>query len=488
MTANVLVPVIIAGGAGTRLWPVSREGHPKPFMRLADGETLIEKTYRRAAKLPGVIQADGKSKLLTVTNRDYYFMSRDELHKAGATGSFLLEPCGRNTAPAIAMAAHRVQDKFGPDALMLVLSADHLIRDEVAFADAVKIAIILASSEANLLVTFGIVPTAPETGFGYIKAGAAINGGYQVEAFVEKPDAVTAKKYLDSGSYFWNSGMFCFSAGQFLKQLGMCAPEVADACEKCWAELKKVASLEETMLEIPEALFPQVPDISVDYALMERSKLVAVVPSDIGWSDIGSWNAIRDLVQADSQNNRAYGDAIFVNSQNTFVQAEDRLVAAVGLNNVMIIDTPDALLVANPDYSQDVKQVVNLLKKVDHDAFKLHKTVCRPWGTYTVLEEGSGYKMKRIEVKPGGRLSLQMHEHRSEHWIVVKGQAMVVNGESEQLINQNESTYIPAGHKHRLENRTKDDLVLIEVQCGGYLGEDDIIRFDDLYGRVVKSK
>lgn len=481
---TILVPVIMSGGAGTRLWPVSREGHPKPFMKLADGETLIEKTYRRAAKLPGVIQTDGKSKLITVTNRDYYFMSRDELHKADANGSFLLEPCGRNTAPAITMAAHRVQDKFGPDALMLVLSADHLIRDEVAFAEAVQKAVQLASSDANYLVTFGIVPTAPETGFGYIKAGGELKGGYQVEAFVEKPDVAIAQKYLDSGSYFWNSGMFCFSAGQFLKQLSMYAPEVGEACAKCWAALKDNASLEETMLEIPEPLFQQVPDISVDYAVMERSNCVAVVPSDIGWSDIGSWNAIRDLVEPDSQNNRAYGDAIFVNSQNTFVQSEDRLVAAVGLDNVMIIDTPDALLVVTPDHSQDVKQVVSLLKKADHDAFKLHKTVCRPWGAYTVLEEGSGFKMKRIEVKPGGRLSLQMHEHRSEHWIVVKGEAVVVNGERELIVKQNESTYIPAGHKHRLENRTNDDLVLIEVQCGGYLGEDDIVRFEDNYGRA----
>lgn len=481
---TILVPVIMSGGAGTRLWPVSREGHPKPFMKLADGETLIEKTYRRAAKLPGVIQADGKSKLITVTNRDYYFMSRDELHKAGATGSFLLEPCGRNTAPAIAMAAHRVQDKFGPDALMLVLSADHLIRDEVAFAEAVHKAIQLASSDANFLVTFGIVPSAPETGFGYIKAGGELKGGYQVEAFIEKPDAVTAQKYLDSGNYFWNSGMFTFTASQFLKQLNIYAPEVGEACAKCWFALKSSASVENAMLEIPEALFQQVPEISVDHAVLERSNRVAVVPSDIGWSDIGSWNAIRDLVAPDLQNNRAYGDAIFVNSQNTFVQSEDRLVAAVGLDNVMIIDTPDALLVANPGNSQHVKEVVSLLKKADHDAFKLHKTVCRPWGTYTVLEEGMSFKIKRIEVKPCGRLSLQMHEHRSEHWVVVKGEALVVNGERELIVKQNESTYIPAGHKHRLENRTQDDLVLIEVQCGDYLGEDDITRFEDNYGRV----
>lgn len=461
---------------------VSRRA-PETLHEAADGETLIEKTYRRAAKLPGVLQADGKSKLITVTNRDYYFMSRDELHKAGATGSFLLEPCGRNTAPAIAMAAHRVQDKFGPDALMLVLSADHLIRDEVAFAEAVQKAVQLASSDANFLVTFGIVPTSPETGFGYIKAGGKLKGGYQVEAFVEKPDAATAQKYLDSGSYFWNSGMFCFSAGQFLNQLNMYAPEVGETCAKCWLALKSSASVENAMLEIPEAQFKQVPDISVDYAVMERSNRVAVVASDIGWTDIGSWNAIRDLVEPDSQNNRACGDAIFVNCQNTFVQSEDRLVATIGLDNVMIIDTADALLVANAKYAQDVKQVVSLLKKADHDSFKIHRTVCRPWGTYTVLEEGSGFKMKRIEVRPGSSLSLQLHHHRSEHWVVVSGEATVVNGDHELIIKNNESTYIPAGQKHRLVNRTKDDLVLIEVQCGSYLGEDDIVRLDDNYGR-----
>lgn len=481
---TILIPVIMSGGAGTRLWPVSREGHPKPFMKLADGETLIEKTYRRAAKLPGVMQADGKSKLITVTNRDYYFMSRDELRKAGATGSFLLEPCGRNTAPAIAMAAHRVQDKFGPDALMLVLSADHLIRDEAAFAEAVQKAVELASPEANFLVTFGIVPTAPETGFGYIKAGTELSGGYQVEAFVEKPNAATAQKHLDSGDYFWNSGMFCFSAGLFLEQLDTYAPEVAEACTKCWTSLKDNVSADETMLEIPEALFQQVPDISVDYAVMECSNRVAVVPSCIGWSDIGSWNAIRDLVEPDSQNNRAFGDAIFVNSQNTFIQSEDRLVAAVGLDSVMIIDTSDALLVATPGHSQDVKQIVELLKSRNHSAFKMHRTVLRPWGTYTVLGGGAGFKIKRIEVKPGASLSLQVHRKRSEHWVVVKGAAVVVNGENEIIVKHNESTYIPAGIKHRLENRTQEELVIIEVQCGAYLGEDDIIRLEDNYGRA----
>lgn len=481
---TILAPVIMSGGAGTRLWPVSREGHPKPFMKLADGESLIEKTYRRAAKLPEVIQADGKSKLITVTNRDYYFMSRDELHKAGATGSFLLEPCGRNTAPAIAMAAYHVQDKFGPDALMLVLSADHLIRDEAAFAEAVQKAVQLASSDRNFLVTFGILPTAPETGFGYIEAGSKLKGGYKVKAFVEKPDAATAQQYIDSGDYFWNSGMFCFSAGQFLKQLSLYAPEVEDACKKCWSAVKENISAEETMIEISEELFERVPNISVDYAVMERSNQVAVVPSDIGWTDVGTWNEIRNLANPDEQGNRVVGDAILIDSKNTFVQSEERMVAAVGVSDLLIVDTRDALLVANPANTQDIKQVVSILRKNGHDAFRLHRTVMRPWGTYTILEEGPGFKMKRIEVKPGGRLSLQSHRQRSEHWVIVQGEARVIVGDGEFIVKQNESTYIPAGQMHRLENMGEEPLVVIEVQCGSYLGEDDIVRFDDCYGRA----
>lgn len=480
---TVLIPVILSGGAGTRLWPVSREGHPKPFMKLADGETLIQKTYKRAAALPHVYRENNKAKFLTVTNRDYYFMSRDELDKVGAMGTFLLEPCGRNTAPAIALAAHRIKERFGAEAIMLVLSADHLISDEAEFFKRVENAVELASSKEEMLVTFGIVPTAPETGFGYIKVGEKLAVGNRVEAFVEKPDQKTANEYMDSGSYLWNSGMFCFKAGKFLKELSAHAPDVAKYAVDCWDKVKERALPEVSMIELPEAYFKDLPDISIDYALMEHSSCVAVVPCNIGWNDIGSWNAIRDLIKPDDQNNRASGDAIFVNSTNTFVQSEDRLVAAVGLDHLMIIDTPDAILVANPDCSQDVKLVVSQLKKSGHDAFKLHKTVCRPWGTYTVLEEGSGFKIKRIEVKPGASLSLQMHHHRSEHWIVVQGQAAVVNGGSDLIVNANESTYIPAGHKHRLENRTLEDLVMIEVQCGRYLGEDDIVRFEDKYGR-----
>ncbi len=475
----MLIPVILSGGAGTRLWPVSREGHPKPFMKLADGQSLLLKTYLRAANV-----AQG-GEILTVTNRDYFFMSKDELAKAklgdNQPGVFLLEPVGRNTAPAVAMAALHVSEKYGRDARLLVLAADHLIQDQQAFAKAVADAASLAADD--YLVTFGIVPDSPETGFGYIEAGGEAGAGKVVKRFVEKPSQEKAREYLAAGNFLWNSGMFCFKAGAVLDELAVHAPDVLKACESCWAEMKASGSRTDSMLEIPTEAFGEVPDISVDYAIMERSGKVAVVPADIGWSDIGSWNAIRDLAAPDTESNRAVGDAIFVDTRNTYVQSEDRLVAAVGLDNLMIIDTPDALLVAHPDKAQDVKQVVARLKQRDHEAYKLHRTVARPWGTYTVLGEGPRFKIKRIEVKPGGSLSLQMHHHRSEHWIVVSGMARVVNGEDEIFVGTNQSTYIPAGHQHRLENPGVMDLVMIEVQSGEYLGEDDIVRFQDVYGR-----
>jgi len=454
-------------------------------MKLADGESLLLKTYRRAAAVVESL-GQGSGELLTVTNRDYYFMSKDELAAAKLGDRhpkvFLLEPEGRNTAPAVALAAHHIAERHGSDALMLVLAADHLIQDQPGFIAAVADAAALARQ--GHLVTFGIVPTGPETGFGYIEAGAALQQGRKVLRFVEKPSLEKAKAYLAGGNFFWNSGMFCFKAGAILQQLAQHAPDVATQVDACWQALEAQTKATGQMLEIPAGLFAQVPDISIDYAVMERSSQVAVVPSDFGWSDIGSWNAVKELVAPDAANNRALGEAIFVDSHNTFVQSEGRLVAAVGVGNLMIIDTPDALLVVHPDKAQDVKKVVAKLKAQQHDAYKLHRTVSRPWGAYTVLEEGARFKIKRIEVKPGAGLSLQMHHHRSEHWIVVSGMAKVVNGEQEIFVNTNESTYIPAGHKHRLENPGILDLVMIEVQSGEYLGEDDIVRFQDHYGRA----
>lgn len=480
----MLIPVILSGGAGTRLWPVSREAHPKPFMRLADGQSLLQKTFLRAAGLPGVME------ILTITNREYYFKSKDEYETAAnpaATKSvFLLEPVGRNTAPAIALGAMKVAAEHGSDALMLVLSADHLIDNLESFSSAVDAA--CRSAEKGTLVTFGIVPTGPETGFGYIECGDEVDPSSpvrRVSRFVEKPTQDVAREYLATGRYLWNSGMFCFKAGVILHELAIYAPHLYQAALACWEATQEKTGPKDGMVDIDPATFTHVSDISIDYAIMERSENVVVVPSDFSWSDIGSWGAVSDLVRPDEAGNRVVGEAILVDTENTYIQSENRLVAAVGLEHLIIVDTPDALLVANRDRVQDVKKVVEQLKLQAHQSYKLHRTVSRPWGAYTVLEDGPRFKIKRIVVKPGASLSLQMHHHRSEHWIVVCGMARVVNGEREIFVNTNESTFIPAGHKHRLENPGILDLVMIEVQSGEYLGEDDIVRFEDVYGRVA---
>ena len=477
----MLVPVILSGGAGTRLWPVSREGHPKPFMKLPDGQSLLQKTYRRAAALAG------EGDLMIVTNRDYYFMSKDEFAAAKlgpvARLQFLLEPVGRNTGPAVALAALFAEERYGPDCLLLVLPADHLIADEGAFSEAVGEAERLAQS--GYLVTFGIRPDAPETGFGYIEYGSAIEGsaGARVVRFVEKPSAEKAQQYLSSGKHLWNAGMFCFRADRIVEEFKKHAPEVFERATTCWTASREKWSDSLGMLDFEPELFEAMPDISIDYAVMEKSDRVAVIPGSFGWNDIGSWTAVSHLVDADSDNNRVIGDAVVVDSRNTFVKSEDRLVAAVGVDNLIIIETADAVLVADANHAQDVKKVATQLKASGHESYRLHRTVTRPWGTYTVLEAGPRFKIKRIAVKPGASLSLQMHHHRSEHWVVVSGMAKVVNGDQELYVNTNESTYIPPGHRHRLENPGLLELVMIEVQSGDYLGEDDIVRFSDQYGR-----
>ena len=476
----MLIPVILSGGSGSRLWPVSREAHPKPFMRLADGESLLQKTFQRAAALENVAE------ILTVTNRDYYFKTKDDyaevLHSDLVT-RYLLEPVGRNTAPAIALSALQIAEQHGQDALMLVLAADHLIENQELFNASVRQATALAVQ--GKLITFGIVPTEAETGYGYIECGTACDdqGSCEVANFAEKPSQEVALEFLHSGKHLWNSGMFCFRVGTVLDELRVHAPEVMNAAEACWKATQTDSELS-YVTEINEASFVHVPDISIDYAVMETSDKVAVVPGDFGWSDIGSWGAMGELVPPDKLGNRVQGEAILVDSSNTFIRSEERLVAAIGLENITIIDTPDAILIANRDRLQDVKKVVQQLKLEEHDAYRIHRTVSRPWGTYTVLEEGERFKIKRIVVKPGAALSLQMHHHRSEHWIVVSGAAKVMNGDKELFVQTNESTYIPAGHQHRLENPGLMDLIMIEVQSGEYLGEDDIVRFDDIYGRV----
>lgn len=474
----MLVSVILSGGAGTRLWPVSREGHPKPFMLLPDGQSLLRKAYARAGLLAG------EGDIVTVTNRGYYFLSRDEFEKAkldSARCRFLLEPQGRNTAPAVAAAALWVKAVHGEGTVMLVMAADHLVKDDKAFAEAAEHA--AAAARQGNLVTFGVVPDRPESGFGYIEVGAgtAVPAVHAVKRFVEKPDRARAEQFLASG-FLWNSGMFCFTAGSVLRELAEHAPAVLR---------EATASLQGADLVNPGAgyvelngdAFARAPNISIDVAVMEKSRHVKVVRSDFGWSDIGSWEAISRLVEPDAGGNRASGDTIFVDATNNFIHSTDRVIAAIGVSGLMVVDTPDALLIAPKDRAQDVKQVVETLKTRGHESFRVHRTVSRPWGTYTVLEEGPRFKIKRIVVKPGASLSLQMHHHRSEHWIVVSGTAKVTNDEQVSMVYTNQSTYISAGNKHRLENPGKLELVLIEVQSGEYVGEDDIVRFEDKYGR-----
>ncbi|NIF18629.1 mannose-1-phosphate guanylyltransferase/mannose-6-phosphate isomerase [Pantoea sp. Cy-639] len=480
---STLIPCIIAGGAGTRLWPVSREAMPKPFMRLPDGQSLLQKTFSRASSLPGV------ERVLTVTNRDLFFRTQDEyrqLNQQRLALDFLLEPVGRNTAPAIAIAALDCAREHGEDCLLLVLPADHLVNDLPAFADAVEQAQLLAAQ--GWLTTFGLRPTRAETGFGYIEQGQPIDaGGHKVARFVEKPDAAHAERYLESGHHLWNAGMFCLRVGSLLDELREHAPEVLECASQCLARSPVKMGSGERQVELAADSFGQAPDISIDYALMEHSSRVAVVPCDLGWSDIGCWEAVRELRPTDAQGNHCNGEAVLHDVSNCYIDSPRRLVGAVGLDNLIVIDTPDALLIADAARSQEVKVIAQQLKQQGHDAYRLHRTVTRPWGLYTVLEEGPRFKIKRIMVRPGESLSLQMHHHRSEHWIVVSGMACVTNGEEEFLLDTNESTFIKPGRSHRLTNPGVIDLVMIEVQSGEYLGEDDIVRFTDIYGRVPSA-
>lgn len=472
-----LIPVILSGGAGSRLWPVSRRAHPKPFMELLDGETLSEKTLARARRV-----ADG-APIITVTSRDYYFYTRDlyaGMEWSTSSEQFLLEPMGRNTAPAIALAAMSVRDTAGEDASLLVMPADHLIADLSSFESSVREAHLL--SEQGLLVTFGIYPTHAETGFGYIRQGEALtdNGGFRVAEFVEKPDEATAIHYLESGEYHWNSGMFCFQAKTFLESLHRHAPDVYDAATRVWEATARSGS----PIEFTAELFQDCPSISIDYAVMEHAENTAVVVSEFGWSDIGSWKAISELYESDTAGNSIRGKAILVGSRNCFVQGGDRMVAAVGVSDLVIVDTGDAVLVADRNQAQDVKEVVAQLTKLKHGAVDFHKTVHRPWGSFTILEDAADCKVKRLVVKPGQVLSLQLHHKRAEHWTVIKGTAKVRLGDDEFLLESNQSTYIPVNTLHRLENPGDEDIHLIEVQTGNYFGEDDIERFEDIYGRI----
>lgn len=482
-----IVPVILSGGAGTRLWPVSREAHPKPFMRLQTGESLLQATFLRAAGLADVAQA------LVVTNREYYFKTKDELDEVAPRAglrevSFLLEPMGRNTAPAVSLAARHVARSLGDDAIMLVMPSDHVITDADAFQQSVTAAVTAASE--GRLVTFGIVPSAPETGYGYIQAGEPLptGAGNEVARFIEKPDFHKAERFLQEGGFFWNSGIFCFRVRDILEAFASHAADVERQVEAAWQATVATASNTLHTMHVDAASFHDVPNISIDYAVMERADNVAVVSGDFGWSDVGSWRSFADLVQPDDKGNKIIGEAVMVESAHNYVHADGRLVALVCVDDLVVVDTPDALLIGHREKTQKVKEVVEQLRLQDHESAKLHRTVHRPWGTFTVIEEGVGFKMKRIVVKPGATLSLQMHHHRSEHWVIVQGEAEVVNGDSVLRLKHDQSTYIPAGHKHRISNPGESDLVFIEVQTGSYLGEDDIVRFEDKYGRAGTAK
>ncbi|MFQ1899616.1 mannose-1-phosphate guanylyltransferase/mannose-6-phosphate isomerase [Aeromonas veronii] len=464
---TVLIPAIMCGGSGSRLWPVSREQHPKPFIKLSDNQSFLQKAFLRGAKLSDV------SEVLTITNRDLYFKTLDSFKEVNSNEiqtSFILEPYGRNTAAAVASAAIYARDTYGDDAVLLVLAADHLITEQVAFDDAVSCAIELA--KAGRLVTFGIKPTIPETGYGYIEAL-----GTEVLRFVEKPTLDKAIEYVESGRFFWNSGMFCFKASTMIAEMDLHCPEVLIATKSCLYKSDSVQSKRVKHIDLDPDTFIHVPDISIDYAVMEKSGNVSVVPCDIGWSDIGSWAAISELHQADDDGNTVQGHAILHATSNCYISSEDRVIGAVGVENLVIVDTADALLVAHKESSQDVKLIYNHLKTINNDAYKIHRTVYCPWGRYTLLEVGERFKIKRLEVKPGASLTMQMHHHRNEHWVVLSGVAEVFYEDQIALLTANQSTYIPAGHRHQLKNPGLIDLVMLEVQTGEYLGEDDIIDY-----------
>lgn len=471
----MILPVILSGGVGSRLWPLSREAHPKPFIKLQDGQSLIQKTYLRAVRFADV------NDIITVTNRDLFFYTKDEfdaLSTPVTQHTFLLEPIGRNSAAAIAIAAYHALLQYGRNCILLVMPADHLIEDIAAFSDAVDKAVSLATEDK--LVTFGLKPHSPATGFGYIEAS-----GHDVTRFVEKPNQATAKEYVASGNFFWNSGLFCMRVGTFIDELSQFCPEIAKQSSTCIATAKSSVGEGWRQYEISQAHFEQLPDISVDYAIFEKSDNVAIVPCDIGWSDIGSWNDFGALLPRDAHQNHVAGTALLEQTQNCIIHGDKKLIATLGIDNLIVADTADALLVAHRDRTQDVRDLVSTLKQSNSAIGREFPTVHRPWGMYTVLQEGVGFKLKRIEIKPGARLSLQSHQHRSEHWVVVSGVAHVTNGQTVIELQHDESTYIPAGNKHRLANRGEAPLIIIEVQCGHYLGEDDIIRYEDTYNRVT---
>lgn len=468
----MIIPVLLCGGVGSRLWPVSREQYPKQFISLIEENTsMLQSTYLRSMMVEEVAP-------VAVCNEAHRFLVAEQLRSAGAEQTkILLEPCGRNTAPAAALAALCALEQSA-DAMILLLPADHVILDPEAFAGAVKLGKI--SADEGKLVTFGIKPSAPETGYGYIKGGAASGEALMVDRFVEKPDAETAAEYIDSGDYFWNSGMFLFRADVYLAELARTSPEIhakaKESFEKCERDLD--------FLRVDKESFSNCPEDSIDYAVMEQTDKGVVIPVDCGWSDVGSWSSLWEVGHKDDGQNVTHGDVVLEGVSNSLVRSESRLTAVLGLDDVIVVETADAVLVADKGEVQNIKKIVKRLKGGARGEAFAHKEVFRPWGSYeSLVIDDERFQVKRIVVNPGHTLSLQMHHHRAEHWIVVKGTAVVTCGEKEFILGEDQSTYIPLGNKHRLANPGVIPLEIIEVQTGSYLGEDDIVRFEDVYGR-----
>lgn len=469
-TEQFVTPVIMSGGSGTRLWPLSRQARPKQFLALTSQYSLLQETIKRLAGVE-------KQTSIIICNEEHRFLVAEQLREIDQQATILLEPVGKNTAPAVALAAFKVA-KENPEGILLVLAADHVIHNVNAFEKAIGSAILLAKQ--NYLVTLGVLPTAPETGYGYIEQGKSLaDDSYHVKQFIEKPNIEKAKHYLKSGGYYWNSGMFVFSAQTYLAELEKYQPTIYQCCQKAMQSIK----IDIDFTRIDKEIFSECPSDSIDYAVMEKTDKAAMVTLDAGWSDIGSWSALWDTINKDSNGNSVQGDVLLEQTTNSLIYASNRLVTTLGIDNMIVVETKDAVLVATKDKIQQVKSIVNTLQQQNRSEIVNHTKVYRPWGFYDSIDIGERHQVKRITIKPGAKLSLQKHHHRAEHWVIVKGTAKITKGNEAYLLTEDQSTYIPIGEIHSLENPGKIALELIEVQSGSYLGEDDIIRLEDRYGR-----
>ncbi|MDH3871335.1 MAG: mannose-1-phosphate guanylyltransferase/mannose-6-phosphate isomerase [Gammaproteobacteria bacterium] len=472
-----IYPVILSGGSGSRLWPLSREHYPKPLLPLITEQTLLQETANRLDDLPDLGDA------VYVCNEEHRFLVAEQVSQLGKkAATIILEPQGRNTAPALTLAALYLAERDS-DSMMMVMPADHVISERESFLDAVRLG--RSHAEQGALVTFGVVPDSAETGYGYIKRAEALGEGaaYQVARFVEKPDQETAERYVQAGDYYWNSGIFLMRTDQWLEEIGQFRPDILEGCRQAMQQ----GAQDIDFFRVDKAAFLACPSDSIDYAVMEKTGRAVVVPFSAGWSDVGAWSALWQVCPQDEQGNVVQGDVITHDTHNAFLVAEHRCLATVGLDDVIVVETADAVLVASKERAQDVKEIVNQLKRDDREESRVHRRVYRPWGSYEGIDNGARFQVKRLSVNPGASLSLQMHHHRAEHWVVVKGTARVTCGDNVFNLHENESTYIPMGERHRLENPGTIPLEVIEIQSGSYLGEDDIVRFEDVYDRVQEN-